>query len=45
MKRVNFYFPIELLEKLKSTKLATGIPVSEIIRRAVSDWLERNNHV
>ena len=41
MKRVNFYFPIELLEKLKSTKLATGIPVSEIIRRAVGDWMDK----
>lgn len=42
MKRVNFYFPLELLARLKSAKLATGMPVSEIIRRAVSEWLDRN---
>jgi len=41
LKRVNFYFPIALLARLKSAKLSTGIPVSEIIRRAVSEWLDK----
>jgi predicted DNA-binding protein len=35
LKRTNFYFPIEMLERLKSAKAKTEIPVSEIIRRAV----------
>ena len=35
LKRTNFYFPITMLERLKSAKAKTGIPVSEIIRRAV----------
>ena len=43
MKRVNFYFPTELLTRLKSAKLATGMPVSEIIRRAVGEWLDNED--
>ena len=35
MKRTNFFFPEEMLERLKAAKLQTGIPVSEIIRLAV----------
>jgi len=41
VKRVNFYFPTELLARLKSAKLATGISVSEIIRRAVGEWFDK----
>ena len=43
MKRINFYFPLELLTRLKSAKLATGISVSEIIRRAVGEWLDNED--
>ena len=41
MKRVNFYFPTELLARLKSAKLVTRISVSEIIRMAVTEWLDK----
>lgn len=41
MKRANFYLPMELIEQLKSAKLATGVPVSEIVRRAIIDWLKK----
>ncbi|WP_083758062.1 ribbon-helix-helix domain-containing protein [Polaromonas naphthalenivorans] len=40
MKRTNFFFPEEMLERLKAAKLHTGIPVSEIIRRAVETYLK-----
>ena len=40
MKRTNFFFPEEMLARLKAAKLQTGIPVSEIIRRAVEAYLK-----
>lgn len=40
MKRTNYYFPEQLLEKLKDAKKQTGLPVSEIIRRAISEYLK-----
>ena len=39
MKRTNYYFPEQLLSRLKKAKELTGIPVSEIIRRAVESYL------
>ena len=41
MKRTNFYFPEQMLTRLKNAKDRLGIPVSEIIRRAVEDYLTR----
>jgi predicted DNA-binding protein len=40
MKRTNFYFPERMLERLKEAKQKTGIPVSEIIRRAIESYLK-----
>lgn len=40
MKRTNFFFPEALLARLKQAKLKTGIPVSELIRRAVDKFLK-----
>lgn len=40
MKRTNFFFPEQMLNRLKEAKLKTGIPVSEIIRRAVEKYLK-----
>ncbi|MDE3023078.1 MAG: ribbon-helix-helix domain-containing protein [Pseudomonadota bacterium] len=40
MKRTNFYFPQSLLDRLKAAKEKTGVPVSEIIRRAVDKYLK-----
>lgn len=42
MKRTNFYFPQDMLDRLKAAKLKTGIPVSEIIRRAIEDFLSKH---
>lgn len=39
MKRTNFYFSETMLARLKAAKEKTGIPVSEIIRRAVENFL------
>lgn len=35
MIRTNFYFPQQLLDRLKAAAAAEGIPMSEIIRRAL----------
>ena len=35
MIRTNVFIPAEMLAKLKRAKAATGIPVSELIRRAI----------
>lgn len=40
MKRTNFFFPADMLDRLKAAKLQTGVPVSEIIRRAVEVYLK-----
>ena len=44
MKRTNFFFPEEILERLKAAKLQSGVPVSEIIRRAVEAYLKSMGH-
>ena len=41
MKRTNFFFPEDMLARLKAAKLKTGVPVSEIIRRAVEEYLKK----
>jgi predicted DNA-binding protein len=41
MKRTNFYFPPQMLTKLKAASKKTGLPVSELIRRAVEDLLKK----
>jgi hypothetical protein len=43
MKRTNFYFPEQMLAELKRAKEATGLPISELIRRAVATWLKAND--
>jgi len=40
MKRTNFYFPQQMLRRLKITKKRCGLPVSEIIRRAIDKYLK-----
>ena len=40
MKRTNFFFPEEMLARLKAAKLQSGVPVSEILRRAVEAYLK-----
>lgn len=40
MKRTNFYFPEQMLERLKMASKQQGLPVSEIIRRAIEAFLK-----
>jgi class 3 adenylate cyclase len=37
----NFKAPVELWARMKNVARQEGISVSEMIRRAVGDWLER----
>lgn len=41
LKRTNFYFPKSTLERLKEASASTGLPMSEIMRRALDEYLER----
>ncbi len=40
MKRTNFYYPEQLLKRLKLAKKTTGLSVSEIIRTAIEAYLK-----
>jgi predicted DNA-binding protein len=40
MKRTNFYFPEQMLARLKRASKKLGLPVSEILRRAVDEFLK-----
>ena len=40
MKRTNFYFPAQMLKRLRAASKMTGVPVSELIRRAVEAYLK-----
>lgn len=40
MKRTNFYFPIQMLVRLKKASKRLGLPVSEIIRNAIEKHLK-----
>jgi predicted DNA-binding protein len=42
MKRTNYYYPEQMLERLKALSAKTGTNVSELIRRAVEDYLKAN---
>lgn len=39
MKRHNFFLPEELVAELKAIAIETGTPMSELVRRALSNWL------
>ena len=41
MKRVDYYLTEKEIKKLKSLKEKTGLSVSEIIRRAVDEYLKK----
>jgi hypothetical protein len=42
MIRTNYYFPHQMLDALKAASKKHGLPISEIIRRAVTEWLKCN---
>ena len=41
MKRTNFYFPEQMIERLKKASEKLGIPMSEFIRNAVEAALKK----
>jgi predicted DNA-binding protein len=41
MKRTNVFLPEQMLERLKAAQAKLGIPVAEIIRRAVDEFLKK----
>jgi predicted DNA-binding protein len=41
MKRTNFFFPEQMLTRLKAASEKTGIPMSQIIRNAVDAALKK----
>lgn len=43
MKRTNFYFPTQMLEALKLESKKTGLPVSELLRKAVDQFLKKGH--
>lgn len=42
MKRTNYFMPIDLHSKLKIYSKESGVPMSEIIRRAIDKYLSEN---
>lgn len=40
MKKVNFTLTEQLIEKLVKIKEETGMTASEIVRRALDEWIE-----
>jgi len=39
MKKTNFYFPVQMLGRLKIASQKKGLPVSEVIRNAIEKYL------
>lgn len=44
MKRHNFFLPEELVAELKAIAIETGVPMSELVRRALLNWLAQHKH-
>lgn len=40
MKRTNYYFPEQMLKRIKQASAILGIPMSEFIRRAIEAHLK-----
>lgn len=38
--RTNYHYPPRMLKRLRAVKKKTGIPVNELIRRAVDRYLD-----
>lgn len=41
MKRHNFFYPEQLIAELKALSAKTGLPMSELIRRAIAEYLDK----
>jgi predicted DNA-binding protein len=42
MKRINYYMPQQLHDRIKALSDKTGLAMSEIIRRAIDEFLKKN---
>jgi predicted DNA-binding protein len=42
MKRTNYYMPKQMHDRVKALSDKTGVPMSEIIRRAIDEHLKLN---
>lgn len=42
MKRTNYYYPEQMLNRVKKAAKKQGIPASEYIRRAIEEALRRD---
>ena len=42
MKRHNFFLPDELVAELRRIAAHTGVPMSEILRRVLAQWVAEN---
>jgi predicted DNA-binding protein len=43
MKRYNFYLPQEIMKSLKELSKKTGVPMSEMLRRMIREYLKKEN--
>jgi predicted DNA-binding protein len=41
--QISFQVSAELFERLKMFSTVSGVPMSEVIRRAITQWLEKEN--
>ena len=41
MTRTNYYFPAQMMARLKEAKVQQGLPLSEMIRRAIDEYLAK----
>ncbi|WP_367184458.1 ribbon-helix-helix protein, CopG family [Ferrovum sp.] len=41
MKRTHFFLPVPLFLELKKLSEARGLSLSELVRRAVEDWVKK----
>jgi predicted DNA-binding protein len=41
VKRHNFFYPEQLIAELRALSAKTGLPMSELIRRAIAEYLEK----
>lgn len=42
MKRVGFFLPLQVLDKLRALSITKGVTVSEVIRRILDDYFIAN---
>lgn len=42
MTRANFYLPVKMLKRLATLRETTGLSVSELVRRALDEFLLKN---